>query len=67
LPLPITDEAHHVDHSPATGGSSDVLGRAFAAVAKKHLEQPIVAMNKTGASGMVGGQAGAQAAPTATP
>ncbi len=45
------------------GGSSDVLGRAFATVAKEYLEQPIVALNKTGASGMVGGQAGAQAAP----
>jgi tripartite-type tricarboxylate transporter receptor subunit TctC len=45
------------------GGSSDVLGRAFASVAKEYLEQPIVALNKTGASGMVGGQTGAQAAP----
>ncbi len=45
------------------GGSSDVLGRAFASVAKKYLEQPIVASNKTGASGMIGGQAGAQAPP----
>jgi len=45
------------------GGSSDVIGRAFATVAKEYLEQPIVVLNKTGASGMVGGQAGAQAAP----
>ena len=47
----------------APGGSSDVLGRAFASVAKKYLEQPIVAVNKSGASGMIGGQAGAKASP----
>jgi tripartite-type tricarboxylate transporter receptor subunit TctC len=47
----------------APGGGSDILGRAFASVAKKFLEQPIVAVNKPGAAGMIGGQAGAQAAP----
>jgi tripartite-type tricarboxylate transporter receptor subunit TctC len=34
----------------APGGSSDVLGRAFASVANKYLEQPVVAVNKSGAS-----------------
>jgi tripartite-type tricarboxylate transporter receptor subunit TctC len=47
----------------APGGSSDVLGRAFASVATKYLEQPVVATNKSGASGMIGGQAGAKAPP----
>jgi tripartite-type tricarboxylate transporter receptor subunit TctC len=47
----------------APGGSSDVLGRAFASVTNKYLEQPVVAVNKSGASGMIGGQAGATAPP----
>jgi len=47
----------------APGGSDDTLGRAFAIVAEKYLGQPVVVVNKAGASGMIGGLAGAQAAP----
>ncbi len=47
----------------APGGSHDVLGRAFAAVAEKYLGQPMVVVNKPGATGMIGTLAGAQAAP----
>ena len=47
----------------APGGSHDVLGRAFAAVAEKYLGQPMVVLNKPGATGMIGTLAGAQAAP----
>ena len=47
----------------APGGTLDVQARAFAAVADKILGQTIVVVNKTGATGMVGGLAGAQAAP----
>ena len=45
------------------GGSHDMLGRAFASVAQKYLGQPVVVVNKPGASGQIGGLAGAQAAP----
>ena len=45
------------------GGSHDILGRAFASVAEKYLGQPLVVINKPGATGMIGGLAGAQAAP----
>jgi tripartite-type tricarboxylate transporter receptor subunit TctC len=36
------------------GGASDVAARTFAGHADKHLGQPIVVENRTGASGMVG-------------
>ncbi len=45
------------------GGTLDIQARAFASVAEKILKQPIVVVYKTGATGMVGGLAGAQAAP----
>ncbi len=45
------------------GGTLDIQARAFASVAEKILGQPVVVINKTGATGMVGGLAGAQAAP----
>ena len=45
------------------GGSLDVQARAFAAVADKVLGQPVVVVNKPGATGMIGATAGAQAAP----
>ena len=47
----------------APGGSDDTLGRAFALVAEKYLGQPMVVVNKAGASGLIDGLAGAQAAP----
>ena len=47
----------------APGGSNDIQTRAFGVVAEKILKQPIVVVNKTGASGMIGLMAGAQAAP----
>jgi tripartite-type tricarboxylate transporter receptor subunit TctC len=47
----------------APGGTLDIQARAFASVADKMLGQPVVVVNKTGATGMVGGLAGAQAAP----
>lgn len=36
------------------GGGTDVLARAFAEAAKKHLPQPITVLNRPGASGMIG-------------
>ena len=45
------------------GGSHDMLGRAFASVAEKYLGHPVIVVNKPGASGQIGGLAGAQAAP----
>lgn len=45
------------------GGTLDIQARAFASVADKLLGQPVVVVNKAGATGMVGGVAGAQAAP----
>jgi len=45
------------------GGALDVQARAFASVADKILGQPVVVVNKAGATGMLGGAAGAQAAP----
>lgn len=36
------------------GGGTDVLGRAFAQAAVKHLPQMVVVMNKPGASGAIG-------------
>jgi len=47
----------------APGGSNDIQSRAFAAVAEKILKQPVVVVNKTGASGMLGLIDGAGAAP----
>lgn len=47
----------------APGGTLDLQARAWAAVAEKVLGQPIVVVNKPGATGMVGGLAGAQAPP----
>ena len=45
------------------GGSLDIQARAFAAVADKILGQPVVVVNKSGATGMLGATAGAQATP----
>src|SRR5215218_8459662 len=36
------------------GGGTDVLGRAFAQAAVKHLPQSVIVMNKPGASGAIG-------------
>ena len=36
------------------GGGTDVLARAFAEAARKHLPQPITVVNRPGASGMIG-------------
>jgi tripartite-type tricarboxylate transporter receptor subunit TctC len=47
----------------APGGSRDILARSFASAAEKFLGQPVVVVNKPGATGMIGLQAGAQAAP----
>ena len=47
----------------APGGTLDIQARAYASVAEKILGQPVVVVNKVGATGMVGGLAGAQAAP----
>lgn len=38
----------------APGGGTDVLARAFAEAARKHMPQSIVILNKSGASGAVG-------------
>lgn len=45
------------------GGITDLHARAFAQVAQKYLGQPLVVVTKAGAGGMIGAQAGAQAAP----
>lgn len=45
------------------GGSNDIQSRAFGVVAEKILKQPIVIINKTAASGILGLISGAQAAP----
>jgi len=47
----------------AAGGTLDLQGRAFAAVAEKLLGQPVMVVNKVGATGMVGATAVAQAPP----
>ena len=36
------------------GGGTDVLGRAFALAATRHLSQPLIVMNKPGAAGAIG-------------
>jgi len=48
--------------SPA-GGQFDVIGRTFASVAEKFLGQPVVVLNKAGASGLVGTLAAVQSPP----
>lgn len=45
------------------GGMHDVVGRGFAAIAEKHLGQPVVVINKQGAGGLVGGKAIVEATP----
>jgi tripartite-type tricarboxylate transporter receptor subunit TctC len=45
------------------GGSHDVVGRAFASAAEKFLGQPVVVVNKPGASGMIGMLSVVQAPP----
>ena len=47
----------------SAGGARDIQCRAFATVAERILEKPVVVVNKPGASGMIGMLAGAQAAP----
>lgn len=47
----------------APGGTGDIIGRAFASVAEKMIGQPVLLTNRTGASGMIGGLAAAQAPP----
>ena len=47
----------------APGGMNDIIGRAFASVSEKYIGQPVVVLNKPGASGMIGTVEGAQAAP----
>ena len=38
----------------SAGGGTDTLARAFAEAAKKHLPQPVIVVNKPGASGAIG-------------
>ena len=45
------------------GGTLDLQARAYATVAEKLLGQPVVVVNKPGATGMLGGLSGAQATP----
>jgi len=45
------------------GGTLDLQARAYTSVAEKYLGQPVVVINKPGATGMVGTLAGAQATP----
>jgi tripartite-type tricarboxylate transporter receptor subunit TctC len=47
----------------APGGTLDIQARAFAMVAEKMLKQPVVVVNKAGATGMIGATEGAKAAP----
>ncbi len=47
----------------APGGGHDIIGRAFASVAEKHLGQPLVVVNKPGASTMTGMLTVAQSPP----
>jgi tripartite-type tricarboxylate transporter receptor subunit TctC len=47
----------------AAGGSVDMVSRAFASVADKHMGQPIVVVNKPGANGMIGELEGITAKP----
>jgi len=45
------------------GGTVDFTMRTYASTAEKLLKQPVVVVNKPGATGMIGSLAGAQAAP----
>jgi tripartite-type tricarboxylate transporter receptor subunit TctC len=45
------------------GGVADIVGRPLAASMEKHLKQPVVVTNRTGAGGAVGMTAAAKAAP----
>lgn len=47
----------------STGGDSDLAARAFSAVAQKYFGQPVVVVNKPGASGIIGSDLGRQAEP----
>ena len=47
----------------APGGTLDIQARGFAMVAEKLLKQPVVVVNKAGATGMIGATEGAKAAP----
>jgi len=47
----------------STGGDSDLAARNFSLVAQKHFGQPVVVVNKPGASGIIGSELGRQAAP----
>ena len=47
----------------APGGANDMLVRPFASLAEKDLGQPVIVVNKAGASGLIGLVASAQAAP----
>jgi len=38
----------------SAGGGTDTLARAFSEAAKKHLPQPVIVVNKPGASGAIG-------------
>jgi tripartite-type tricarboxylate transporter receptor subunit TctC len=51
----------------AAGSATDQIGRAFAEKMAATLGQPVVIDNKPGASGMLGADIVAKAAPTATP
>lgn len=47
----------------STGGDSDLAARNFSAVAQKYLDQPVVVVNKPGASGVIGSEQGRLASP----
>jgi tripartite-type tricarboxylate transporter receptor subunit TctC len=47
----------------APGGQFDVIGRAFASTAERLIGKPVIVVNKPGAGNLIGGLAGAQAAP----
>ncbi|MCC2596164.1 tripartite tricarboxylate transporter substrate binding protein [Pusillimonas sp. MFBS29] len=47
----------------STGGDSDMAARNFSAVAFKYFKQPVVVLNKPGASGVIGSEQGRTAEP----
>ncbi len=47
----------------STGGDSDLAARNFSAVAQKYFSQPVVVVNKPGASGVIGSEQGRLASP----